>query len=124
MTWFLLVETQVGEGCDYTIGCGLSVWTTQAESYEALVASITEAIERQGDPDTDPFLEAIIAEDAAKRERVKVYELAHDARGVRELDLAAHRAHIVERGTRHRRAQFEEMAEREQLAKLKEKYES
>jgi hypothetical protein len=46
---YFLVERQAGEGCDYTIGCGLRVTELSADSVEAATAAAVARID--GHPD-------------------------------------------------------------------------
>lgn len=43
MTYYAYV-TQDGEGCDYTIGCGKTLITIEADSFESATIKLTEII--------------------------------------------------------------------------------
>lgn len=119
MKTFLVVENQ-GNGCDYTIGCGVRTYTVKAESYEALLEEAREII--RGNEDDFGYhhpLAGALAEINLEftRDSVTVYEVAVE----HSIDLDTFRE-IVERRRQADADEEKEAKEREELKRLQEKF--
>jgi len=127
MKKFLVVERQVG-GCDYTIGCGVRVYTEEAESMAALVAKFKRGCVLTEDecygtdaphPDESDLWDRCSGwlEGEQARESVAVYEIGESV----ALSLVVWRkeARVTEAA---RAAADAEKNERDTLKKLQQKY--
>ena len=112
MPKFLVIYRQ-GNGCDYTIGCGLAVHTLEAPSLSAAIASVINGLAKIEDDAefSDETVESLKA--------VDVYEIAEAHVSLeRDMWIGARRA--VHKKTAQERAEAKERAE---LERLKKKYE-
>jgi len=113
MPKFLVIYRQTG-GCDYTIGCGVSVVTIEAPSMDAAVAIVTEGLTRNdGDTYDDDTVESI--------HQVDVYEIA--AHENTHVVLTTDTWLEARRNARAKaRTEAKEYAEHAELERLKKKY--
>lgn len=107
MKTFVIVERQ-GNGCDYTIGCGIKVYETKAESRDALLKQLRA--------DEDLLRDWSHAD--SERESVEIYEVTGAPIAV---PLDAWRAEIKAQEKRSRE-EAKEKDERDTYAKLQKKY--
>lgn len=116
MKTFLVVEEQAGQGCDYTICCGVLSYTLEAESLEAALAQLKNAALSDGDL-SDEEGGGLLDTEERRRSRAHLYEIAASV----EIPLKTWRAEL-KAAAEAEHAAAKEREEREQLAKLQKKY--
>lgn len=118
---FLIVEEQ-GEGCDYTIGCGVAWYLWEAESFDALIADLRATLAKgyagvYEESDGDGLAEAVVATHERRRNNIEIFEISAS----HKLDLPALRA-IYEDAEARVEAADKAEAERAEFERLKAKF--
>jgi len=116
MKKFLVVEHQAGEGCDYSIGCGVLTYEVEAESMDAVLAQLKSAAFSEGES-SDEEGGGLLATQERKRGVACVYEIV----AAKPLPLAEWRKELRAAGEKEAQ-EAKERDERETLAKLQKKY--
>lgn len=112
---FLVHVTEVGEGCDYTIGCGHKLIMVDAESFDAVGELYTDAQVHGCDGDQgNPFIsEGLVENNDRTFKAIKVFLVQDElnmnpgyARGVKDERSAAIRKAELDA---NERAEFERL---------------
>lgn len=115
---FLVVEEQSGEGCGYTIGCGVRTYERDCASVELLLKELErEAGDAESDEKSDGWLGDKYGE--GTRSRVAIYTVS----GVVEVDVDEWERRFADKEIAESRV-CEEKKERAELLRLQKKFAS
>ncbi len=127
---FLLVLEQEGNGCDYTIGCGISIQTIWADSKEGAIAEINSLPENwQAEIDEDGDCNDILCDTLAdnisndserKCSSITLYEISSSTNMIPEIKKMVDEVNLYEKNVQDK---IKEKSELEQYKKLKKKFE-
>ena len=85
---FLAYIKQKGEGCDYTIGCGQTMWVFEADSWEAAIEkvrlSVVDDEEGYWTESKQPDLDSVMLVEAARIEGMPIVQWYDEAIADRE----------------------------------------